>query len=78
MIGIVGGGLAAVKLVEGYREASWELSLARKDARLMIEAAAGGVPLVLIPALATRMDAVIAEGHGGDDWTVIAKDAVTR
>ena len=62
--------------VEGYREPSWELSMARKDARLMIEAAAGGVPLTLIPALAARMDAVIAEGHGGDDWTVIAKDAV--
>ena len=25
---------------------------------------------------AARMDAVIAEGHGAEDWTVIAKDAV--
>jgi 3-hydroxyisobutyrate dehydrogenase len=76
--GSVGARMKRMTDVEGYREPSWELSMARKDARLMIEAAAGGVPLTLIPALAARMDAVIAEGHGGDDWTVIAKDAVTR
>ncbi len=60
-----------------YAEPSWELAMARKDARLMIDAAAdAGVVLALLPALAARMDTVIAEGHGGDDWTVIAKDAV--
>jgi 3-hydroxyisobutyrate dehydrogenase len=54
---------------------SWELAMARKDARLMqAEADRGGVALALLPAIAARMDTVIAEGHGGLDWTVIAKD----
>jgi 3-hydroxyisobutyrate dehydrogenase len=58
---------------------SWELSMARKDARLMLEAAAAaGVPLTMLPAIAARMDAVIAEGHGAKDWTVIAKDVIDR
>jgi 3-hydroxyisobutyrate dehydrogenase len=60
-----------------FADPSWELTMARKDARLMMEAAsAAGVPLAVLPAIAARMDAVIAEGHGEDDWTVIAKDAV--
>ena len=32
------------------------------------------VQLTLVPALAAKMDAMIARGHGKDDWTVIAKD----
>ena len=44
----------------------------------MIEEAKGGVPLALLPAIAARMDEVIAQGHGGDDWTVIARDALVR
>jgi 3-hydroxyisobutyrate dehydrogenase len=60
-----------------FADPSWELAMARKDARLIMEAAsAAGVPLAVLPAIASRMDAVIAEGHGEDDWTVIAKDAV--
>ncbi len=56
---------------------SWQLAMARKDARLMIdEAARAGVPLAVLPAIAARMDTVIADGHGDDDWTVLAKDAV--
>jgi 3-hydroxyisobutyrate dehydrogenase len=62
-----------------FSDPSWELAMARKDARLMMEtAAAAGVSLAVIPAIAARMDAAIALGHGEDDWTVIAKDAVTR
>jgi 3-hydroxyisobutyrate dehydrogenase len=66
------------RMVDGaFADPSWELAMARKDARLMIEAAsAAGVPLAVLPAIAARMDAVIAEGHAEDDWTVIAKDAV--
>src|SRR5579859_3997084 len=60
-----------------YSSPSWELSMARKDTRLMMEAAGQGV-LTLIPAIATKMDKYIAEGHGGDDWTVIAKDSVPK
>ncbi len=58
-----------------YEQPSWELAMARKDARLMqAEADAARVALALLPAIAARMDAVIAEGHGNHDWTVIAKD----
>ena len=60
-----------------FSEPSWELSMARKDARIMIEEAErASVPLAVLPAIAARMDAVIAAGHGGDDWTVLAKDAL--
>jgi 3-hydroxyisobutyrate dehydrogenase len=60
-----------------FADPSWELAMARKDAGLILAAAAeAGVPLAVIPAIAARMDAVIAEGHGEEDWTVIAKDAV--
>lgn len=55
-------------------KASWELAMARKDARIMLdEAAARGRPLPVLPAIVARMDALIAEGHGKDDWTVLAK-----
>ena len=49
--------------------------MARKDARLMLEAAGG--TLAVLPALAAEMDRWIAKGHAHDDWTVIGKDAVT-
>jgi 3-hydroxyisobutyrate dehydrogenase len=61
-----------------FADPSWELTMARKDARLMLEAAAAaGVQFAALPGIAARMDAAIAEGHGAKDWTVIAKDAVT-
>ena len=57
-------------------KASWGLAMARKDARIMLdEAAAHGRPLSVLPAIAARMDALIAEGHGNDDWTVLGKAA---
>ena len=60
-----------------FSDPSWKLVMARKDARLMLEEAArAGVPLAVLPAIAARMDTVIAEGHAHDDWTVIAKDVV--
>jgi 3-hydroxyisobutyrate dehydrogenase len=67
------------RMLTGDRsKASWELAMARKDARIMLEeAAAHGRPLPMLPAIAARMDALIAEGHGKDDWTVLAKDAVS-
>lgn len=58
---------------------SWELNMARKDAGLMMdEANKNNVPLQVIPAVAAEMDRWIEKGHGGNDWTVIAKDAITR
>lgn len=58
--------------------ASWELVMARKDARLMVEEATrAGRRLAVVPEIAREMDAWIARGHGHDDWTIVAKDAVT-
>ncbi len=57
---------------------SWELAMARKDARLMLEeASAGRAPLTMLPTIAAIMDAFLARGHAHDDWTVIAKDALS-
>jgi 3-hydroxyisobutyrate dehydrogenase len=56
---------------------SWELAMARKDARIMMEEAdRGGVPLAILPASAAEMDRWLERGHAKDDWTVIAKDAI--
>jgi len=60
-----------------YSNASWELNMARKDAGLFLQAAQqAGTKLVVIPAIAAEMDRWIEKGHGSDDWTVIAKDAI--
>ncbi len=60
-----------------FAHPSWELSMARKDARLMLEESArADVPLSVLPAIAALMDRFIARGHANDDWTVIAKDAL--
>lgn len=70
-------GRAKALLRADFAKPSWELVMARKDARLMMEEAARGeVPLVLIPALAAVMDRFIADGHGQEDWTVIGKEAL--
>ncbi|GAA3965807.1 NAD(P)-dependent oxidoreductase [Pedobacter ginsengiterrae] len=58
-----------------FSKPSWELNMARKDAGLMIEAAkVNGVNLTVLPAVAAQMDKYINEGHGSDDWSIIAKD----
>jgi 3-hydroxyisobutyrate dehydrogenase-like beta-hydroxyacid dehydrogenase len=56
---------------------SFELVMARKDVRLMLEAA-GSLPLATLPAVAARMDQLIAAGHGARDSSVLAIDAVRR
>jgi 3-hydroxyisobutyrate dehydrogenase len=58
-----------------YDHASWTLAMARKDARLMQgEADTRGVAFVMLPALARRMDDMLARGLAEADWTVVAKD----
>jgi 3-hydroxyisobutyrate dehydrogenase len=66
------------RMLEGdFSHPSWELAMARKDARLMIEEAARGkVPLAVLPAIAAEMDRWIGKGHAHDDWTVVAKDSL--
>jgi 3-hydroxyisobutyrate dehydrogenase len=58
-----------------FDQPSWELSMARKDARLMIEQASSThQSLMVVPAVAKKMDAWLAKGHAKDDWTIISKD----
>lgn len=54
---------------------SFELSMARKDVRLMLETA-GQRPMAVLPGIAARMDELIAAGHGSKDASVIGIDAV--
>lgn len=57
-----------------FADPSWELSMARKDARLMIEQAdASGKKLFVIPPIAERMDVWIAKGHSKSDWTILSQ-----
>lgn len=64
-------------LAADYDRPSWELAMARKDARLMqAEADGAGVALTLLPAAAALMDRLLAQGLGHADWTVIARDVV--
>jgi len=63
------------KMARGDFEASFELTMARKDMRLMLEAA-GGQPLAVLPRVADRMDEMIAKGHGHHDLGAIAAELV--
>jgi 3-hydroxyisobutyrate dehydrogenase len=63
------------KMARGDFSASFELTMARKDMRLMIEAAAGQ-PMVVLPSIAQRMDEAIAQGHGQEDLGAIAAGLV--
>ncbi len=63
------------KMAAGDFSSSFDLSMARKDVRLMQETAdAAGVPLHVLPAIAKRIDEVIAAGHGREDLAVIGFD----
>jgi 3-hydroxyisobutyrate dehydrogenase-like beta-hydroxyacid dehydrogenase len=63
------------KMVKRDFSPMFELAMARKDVRLMIESA-DGQPLIVLPALAGRMDEMIAAGHGKDDVAAIAAPVV--
>jgi 3-hydroxyisobutyrate dehydrogenase len=54
---------------------SFELAMARKDVRLMLETA-GALPLAVLPGLAARMDSLVAEGYGASDLGVLGRDSV--
>jgi len=66
-----------MNMAKGNFVASFELAMARKDVRLMLETA-GDRPLAALPAIAARMDQLIAAGHGAQDASVLGIDAVTR
>ncbi|ODT03786.1 MAG: hypothetical protein ABS52_07610 [Gemmatimonadetes bacterium SCN 70-22] len=60
------------KILEEDYEALFELQVARKDARLMLESA-GDEPMPVIAAIAARMDQLIAAGYAHADMAVMAK-----
>jgi 3-hydroxyisobutyrate dehydrogenase-like beta-hydroxyacid dehydrogenase len=64
----------AQKMAQGDLTATFELTMARKDIQLMIESA-GAEPLVVLPAIAARMDEAIRDGHGAQDLGAIAQPA---
>jgi 3-hydroxyisobutyrate dehydrogenase len=64
-------------LAADFGNPTWELKMARKDTKLMMdEAEKSGQHLAVIPAIAAEMDRWIEKGHGQSDWTVIAKDNI--
>ena len=66
----------AKRILNGqFEEPSWELKMARKDARLMIEQAESKhITLNSTKATAQLMDEWIAKGKGSKDWNIIASD----
>jgi 3-hydroxyisobutyrate dehydrogenase len=57
-----------------HTQPSWELSMARKDTQLFLEAAQNsGGDLSLLPAIAAVMDEWMRKGFGSHDWTVVGK-----
>lgn len=64
-------------MAKGNFTPSFELVMARKDVRLMLETS-GERPMAALPAVAARMDQLIAAGHGAKDASVLGIDAVHR
>jgi len=73
---VVKGSLHKI-LSDRFQTPSWELVMARKDARLMMEETEkAGNKLTVVPAVAKEMDKWIEKGHGQDDWTVFVSEHV--
>jgi 3-hydroxyisobutyrate dehydrogenase len=66
------------KMAQGDFAASFELAMARKDLRLMLEAASDPEALAVLPGVAKRVDYYLAQGNAQDDVGVIAREAVER
>ncbi|AFM12901.1 NAD(P)-dependent oxidoreductase [Turneriella parva] len=58
-----------------FENPSWELKMARKDARLIADASTSATEaLRFLPAIAAEMDRYIEKGFGDKDWTVMGHD----
>lgn len=66
-----------MNMAKGNFTPSFELVMARKDVRLMLETL-GNQRLAALPAVAERMDQLISRGLGAEDASVLAIDAVRR
>lgn len=64
-----------MNMAKGDFAASFELAMARKDVALMLQTT-GTRPMAALPAVAVRMDVLIAAGHGTADCSVMGLDAV--
>ena len=65
-------------MAERNWEAMFELSMARKDLGLMLEASRPHADLLLLlPIIARRFDELLAAGHGREDLGVLAVDTAT-
>lgn len=73
--GMVGG--RGLNMAKGNFTPSFELAMARKDVRLMLETI-GDRPMAALPSIAVRMDQLIAAGHGAEDASVLGIDTVSR
>lgn len=66
-----GAGMGRRALAVGKQPAGFELTMARKDVRLMLETARAA-KLTVLPAVAAAMDDAIADGRGTHDFATIA------
>lgn len=72
--GVVRGGFNKITQ-HPYDEPTWELTMARKDAKLMMdEAEKGGKPMMIIPVIAKEMDEWIDKGFAHKDWAIFASE----
>jgi len=67
--------LRAKKILDEDYSALFELHVARKDARLMIESA-GSEPVPVLAAIAARMDQLIGQGYGTSDMAIMARRGI--
>jgi 3-hydroxyisobutyrate dehydrogenase-like beta-hydroxyacid dehydrogenase len=56
----------------GFEKASFELAMARKDVRLMLETT-GGRPMMVLPGVAAAMDRHLTNGGSALDFSIIAR-----
>ena len=63
------------RMAAGDYATQWTVAMARKDVRLM-ETVAGEAPLSALPAVATRLEALIARGDGERDVGAMSIDAI--
>ena len=66
-----------LNMAKGSFNLSFELAMARKDIRLMLDTT-GKRPMAALPGIAARMDQLIAAGHGAEDVSILAGDVVSR
>jgi len=66
-----------LNMAKGIFNPSFELAMARKDVRLMLETT-GARPMAALPAVAARMDQLIKAGRGAEDASILGADAVSR